>query len=354
MGSGKPADAKRQQEQALEEMENALAELEKEKRRVESLPPEVLEQLAKEQRRSRDKSLDLIEEMKQAPKGKQDGEQPNGGQADQQEQKQPGQQQMSEAEQAQNQAAENMEQGDSDQAQENQKQAEKKMKEALEEIEDRLSQLREETNEEKLARLEARFQEMFDRQQTASAMTIEIEDKRANLGRLRHRDQLLILRLATEELDIRELAQQAYDVLLEDGTSIVFPEVVQDMRADLETSATMLQSDKTDQYTQLVQKEIETAILDLLDALKEAQKKKDGGGGGGGGGQGGKKPLLKQSAELKILRMRQSRLNRRTRKLEALQEQPGMKATIDAEINEAAKMQKKILDMTDNIMKKIQ
>ena len=350
LGSGKPTDAKRQQQQALDEMKDALSELEKEKRRIESLPPEVLEQLAREQRRNRDKTLDLIEEMKKAPKGKSEDESGGEGQKPQQA---PGQQKMSEAQQAQNGAADKMENNDSDGAQEQQKQAEEKMKEALEEIEDRLSQLREETNEEKLARLEARFKEMLERQKEASALTIEIEDKRANLGVVHHRDQLLILRLATEELEIRELAQQAYDVLLEDGTSIVFPEVVQDIRGDLESAATLLQDDKTDQFTQLLQKEIETGIADLLDALKEAQKKKDG-GGGGQGGQGGKQPLLKQSAELKILRMRQRRLNRRTSKLEMMKNQPGLQQRIEGEISEAADMQAKILEMTENIMNKQQ
>ena len=350
LGSGKPTDAKRQQQQALDEMKDALSELEKEKRRIESLPPEVLEQLAREQRRNRDKTLDVIEEMKKAPKGKSEDESGGEGQKPQQA---PGQQKMGEAQQAQNNAADKMENNDSDGAQEQQKQAEEKMKQALEEIEDRLSQLREETNEEKLARLEARFKEMLDRQKEASALTIEIEDKRANLGVVHHRDQLLILRLATEELEIREVAQQAYDVLLEDGTSIVFPEVVQDIRGDLESAATLLQEDKTDQFTQLLQKEIETGIADLLDALKEAQKKKDG-GGGGGGGQGGKQPLLKQSAELKILRMRQRRLNRRTSKLEMMKNQPGLQQRIEGEISEAADMQAKILEMTENIMNKQQ
>ncbi len=354
LGSGKPADAKRQQQQALDKLKEALADLKKEKRRIESLPPEAMAQLAREQRRSRDKTLDLIKEMKQAPKSKQ--EDASGGESGQPTPQQtPGQQQMEQAQQAQNQAAEKMEDSNTQEAQQQQQQAEQKMKEALEEIEDRLSQLREETNEEKLARLEARFQEMLNRQREASALTVEIEDKRANLGIIHHRDQLLILRLATEETEIRELAQQAYDVLLEDGTSVVFPEVVQDIRVDLESASKLLQEDKTDQYTQLVQKEIETGIADLLDALKEARKKKNGGGGAGGqGGQGGKTPLLKQSAELKILRMRQRRLNRRTSKLEKIKKRPGMDEKIDDEIRDAAVMQEKILEMTENIMNKQQ
>ena len=347
LGSGKPADAKRQQEKALGELEKALSELEKAKRRIESLPPEILEQLAKEQRRNRDKTMDIVKAMEKAPQAKK-SENDEGGKG--QQPQQPGQQPMEQAGQAQQKAADNMQQNDSDQAQEQQKQAEKKMEQALEEIEERLSQLREETNEEKLARLEARFRKMLDRQNIASVMTIEIEDKRSNLGQIRLRDELLILRLATEELEIRELGQQAYDLLLEDGTSIVFPEVVQDLRTELASAADLLQAQKTDAYTQLVQKEIETTIQDLLDALKKIQQEKKGGGGGGGGG--GKQPLLKKSAELKILRMRQRRLNRRTKKLEIMREEPAMMEAVEKEISDAAAMQKKILEMTDNILKK--
>ena len=348
LGSGKPADAKRQQEKALDELEKALSELEKEKRRIESLPPEILEQLAKEQRRNRDKTMDIVKAMEKAPKAKK-SEDDAGGEG--QKPKQPGQEQMKQAGDAQQKAADNMQQDNPEQAEKEQKQAEQKMEKALEEIEERLSQLREETNEEKLARLESRFREMFDRQNIASVMTIEIEDKRSNLEQIRLRDELLILRLATEELEIRELGQQAYDLLLEDGTSSVFPEVVQDLRVELASAANLLQSQKTDPYTQLVQKEIEITILDLLDALKKAKQEAKKGGGGGGGG-GGKQPLLKKSAELKILRMRQRRLNRRTKKLEIMREQPGMVEVVEKEISDAATMQMKILEMTDTILKK--
>ena len=99
-------------------------------------------------------------------------------------------------------------------------------------------------------------------------MTIELDDKRSNLGKIRRHDQLLLLRLATEEGQIKELGQQAYDLLIEDGTSVVFPEVVSDLKSDLEKVSEMLQEEKTAQYTQLVQKEIETTIEDLIDALK--------------------------------------------------------------------------------------
>ena len=50
--------------------------------------------------------------------------------------------------------------------------------------------------------------------------------------------------------------------------------------------------------------------------------------------------------------MRQRRLNRRTKKLEIMREQPAMAEAVEKEIIDAAAMQKKILEMTDNILKK--
>ena len=322
--------------------------MKKEKRRIESLPPEALKDLADKQRRTRDKAMELVEKMNDAPKSKQEGDQ---GQESGSQQT-PGQQQMEAASESMKQAAKNLDDGNTDQAQNDQKQAQQKMEEALDEIEERLNQLREETREEKLARLEARFREMYDRQKVASAMTIDLDDKKVNLGPLNRRDQLLLLRVATDELEISEVGQQAYDLLLEDGTSVVFPEALQDLRADLDRVAALLYEEQTNRLTQLLQKEIEAGILDLLDSLEEAKNEEESSGGGGGGGGGGDQPLLKKSAELKILRMQQQRLNRRTRRVEQLRGGDVPDETLDREVNQSAETQIKLLEMTERLMEK--
>ena len=345
LGSARAEEAAKDQQKALDNLEKARAELKKEKRRIESLPPEALKDLADKQRRTRDKAIDLVEKMNDAPKSKEGDEGQEPGQ-----QQTPGQQQMEEAGESMKQAAGNLDEGDTDQAQKDQKQAQKQMEEAIDEIEERLNQLREETREEKLARLEARFREMYDRQKVASAMTIDLDDKKVNLGALNRREQLLLLRIATDELDISEVGQQAYDLLLEDGTSVVFPEALQDLRTDLDRVAAMLYEEQTNRLTQLLQKEIEAGILDLLDSLEEAKKESESGGGGGGGG--GDQPLLKKSAELKILRMQQQRLNRRTRRVDQLRGSDVPDATLDREVNQAAETQIKLLEMTERLMEK--
>ncbi|MEZ6096233.1 MAG: hypothetical protein R3C03_18740 [Pirellulaceae bacterium] len=270
LASGKSEDAKRQQEQAIDEMEKAKLELEKEKRRIASLPPDALERLAQEQRRLRDKAMDVAKQMKEAPKPSNQDKQ--GEQGASQQQQQPGQDSMQQAGDSMQKAAGEMEEQDNEQAQREQKEAERKLQKALEEIEERLSQLREETREEKLKRLEARFNEMFERQKVASLMTRELDDKTNALGSLERRDELVLLRLATEEAEIRELGQQAYDLLLEDGTSSVFPEVVQNLHDDLMRASELLSQKRTDKLTQLVQREIESALKELLEALKRRRR----------------------------------------------------------------------------------
>ena len=332
-------------------MNEALEKLEKEKRRIESLPPEVLEQMAEDQRRLRDKAMEVAEKIEKSPAAKPNDDQQASDQAGQK----PGQQAMQDAGQAQQQAAEQMQEQDAEGAEENQQQAQNKMKQAIDEIEERLAQLKDETREEKLARLEARFKEMLERQRATSAVTIEIDDKRAVLKTLQTRDQLLMFRMANDESELNESAQQAYDLLLEDGTSFVFPEVVADLQEQLTNAAKLLSNEKTGAYTQLVQQEIESTISDLIDALKQAQNAGSGGGGGGGGGGGEKseQPLLKKSAELKVLRIQQLRLNRRTKKIDQLKGQPDMDASVILkEQQAAAEFQAKLIEMTDQILEK--
>ncbi|MCE2791273.1 MAG: hypothetical protein LW697_02340, partial [Blastopirellula sp.] len=240
LASGKAEDAQRQQEQALEELKAAREALDKERRRIASLPPEAMKEMSQTQRRTKDKAMELAKKMAEAPKPK-GGDDQSGSQG----KKQPGQKGVQEAGDQMQKAANDLNEQDAQQAERKQREAEKDLQQALDEIEERLNQLREETREEKLKRLEARFREMLERQQVASVMTIELFDKQTSGQDFGRRDELVLLRLATEEEEISELGQQAYDLLLEDATSIVFPEVVNDLQADLKRASQLLAEAKT-------------------------------------------------------------------------------------------------------------
>ena len=63
-------------------------------------------------------------------------------------------------------------------------------------------------------------------------------------------------------------------------------------------------------------------------------------------------PLLKKSAELKVLRIQQLRLNRRTKKVEQMRGPADLEEVLDKESLEAAQLQQKLLEMTETIMEK--
>jgi hypothetical protein len=244
----------------------------------------------------------------------------------------------------------------------------KELEEALKEIEERLAQLREETQVEKLAKLEARFREMLAVQKELSAKTFVIDKKKTdNMGQLARSDRNALKSLGEDERGLAIIkqdgqpdrvplafrAQQALEIILDDGTSVVFPDVVEQLRDDLVTVGTLLADNlRTDNYTQAMQKEVETTLEELIDALQKAQKQKEGGGGGGGGG-GGNEPLLPGSAELKLLRAAQLRVNRRTTSLEAARPETGeFDNVLKQEVQKVSERQADIGEMTLRILER--
>ncbi|MEC8159936.1 MAG: hypothetical protein VX111_02310, partial [Planctomycetota bacterium] len=351
LSGGEAEEAKENQQQALNALNEAVEELKKERERIANLPPEATEALAEEQLETRDRTAQLDDQMKNAPSaspteaGESSSSQPS-----------PGQSQIAKAQQQMQNAANRLQNQDAEGANREQNEAIKNLNDALEEIEDRLSQLKEETQEEKLARLEARFTEMLARQQVVSAQTLELDEKQIATGTLRRSDRLALAKLAAEENALAEMSQEAYDLLVEDGTSVVFPRIVEDLKTDLQQCADGLKKQRTDSLTQLVQSEVETTLEELISALQRAQKEKqenDEGGGSSGGGGGGNQPLLPPSAELKALRSAQMRVNRRTKQVDQLREVITTDPQIRAEIQNLFGRQAKIVEMTDEMIEKM-
>ena len=351
LSGGEAEEAKENQQQALNALNEAVEELKKERERIANLPPEATEALAKEQLETRDRTAQLDDQMKTAPSAA-----PTEAGESSSSQSSPGQSRIAKAQQQMQNAANRLQNQDAEGANREQNEAIKNLNEALEEIEDRLSQLKEETQEEKLARLEARFTEMLARQQVVSAQTLELDEKQIATGTLRRSDRLTLAKLAAEENALAEMSQEAYDLLVEDGTSVVFPRIVEDLKTDLQQCADGLKKQRTDSLTQLVQSEVETTLEELISALQRAQKEKqenDEGGGSSGGGGGGNQPLLPPSAELKALRSAQMRVNRRTKQVDQLREVITTDPQIRAEIQNLFGRQAKIVEMTDEMIEKM-
>jgi hypothetical protein len=158
--------------------------------------------------------------------------------------------------------------------------------------------------------------------------------------------------VAKEEGALAEAAQQALEIIIDDGTSVVFPDVVEQVRDDLLAVKQLLDAAKTDAYTNTLQKEIETTLEELIEALQQAQQQKEGSGGGGGGG-GSEPPLLPNSAELKLLRAAQMRINRRTAAIETARPKAApLPENLKTDAETIARRQAEIAEMTIRILER--
>ena len=84
--------------------------------------------------------------------------------------------------------------------------------------------------------------------------------------------------------------------------------------------------------------------------MQQAQQQKQGSGGGGGGGQ---EPLLPNSAELKLLRSAQFRINRRTTALDQSRPKGGpLDDVLKGETRKIAERQLEIAEMTVRILER--
>jgi hypothetical protein len=364
---GKGKAAQQDEALALANLERALADLKGESQRIASLPPEAFEKLAKKQDDIAGQTNQLEQKMQAAAQqaaGGQDGANAEAGKP------QPGQQKLQQAQKSMQQASGGLRKQDPSDASRQEAKAIRELEDALQEIEERLAQLREETQLEKLARLEARFRDMLSIQQRLTAQTQSLDKKRSESGgELARSDRNTLRAIGDEERRMEAVrseteskdrglagkAQQALDIIIDDGTSVVFPDIVEQLRDDLISVGNLLADNlRADQYTVTLQKEVETTLEELIEALQQLQQQRQSSGGGGGGG-GGQEPLLPNSAELKLLRFAQLRINRRT---VALDQARPHNAPLDdvhkGETQKIAERQSEIAEMTVRILERAQ
>ena len=92
------------------------------------------------------------------------------------------------------------------------------------------------------------------------------------------------------------------------------------MREDLQTLQKRLTKLRAGSYTQQIQQDVIATLKELIQVIQEERDRRDGGGEGGEPGEGGNdnQDLLPTSAELKMLKALQLRVNRRTNRFERL------------------------------------
>ena len=130
------------------------------------------------------------------------------------------------------------------------------------------------------------------------------------------------VQLAQMEDALAAEADKILEILREEGTTVVIPDVVEDMKADLEAIAARLRKLDAGSYTQQIQKDVMETLRELIEVIKEELEKRQGGQQGNGDGQEGDQDenLLPTSAELKMLKSLQVRVNKRTTQFDRLLE----------------------------------
>ena len=165
-----------------------------------------------------------------------------------------------------------------------------------------------------LAMLEARFRKMLQMQQEVYEGTLRL-DKVPSAERT-HNHEIESSRLSGKQSQIVVEVDKALLVLREDGSAIAFPEAVEQIREDMQQVVQRLAQTKVGQVTQNIEEDIITALQEMIDALKKAQKdlenKKKPPGQPPPPGQQQDPPLVDVLAELKMIRALQMRVNTRT------------------------------------------
>jgi hypothetical protein len=199
---------------------------------------------------------------------------------------------------------------------ERQREALKELEQAKAELERVLRQLREEELERTLTQLAARFRKMLEWQNAVYEGTVRID--RVPPAQRDHDDEIEAARLSRQETQIVHEADKALLLLREDGTSVAFPEAVEQMRDDMQQVTERLAAVKVDAITQGLEQDIITALEETIAALEKAiedlEKARTPQGQSPPAGQPPEPQLVDKLAELKMIRSLQMRIYQRTQR----------------------------------------
>ncbi len=241
-----------------------------------------------------------------------DGQSDEDGAAQPQEQN-PARQRIEAAQQRMREAQQRLEEAEREGAVQEQERAREELEAAKAELERILRQLREQEVERMLALLEGRFRKMLVAQVRIYEDTVRLdkipEDEKDS------RVPIPAGRLANQQRKLVVEADRALSLLLEEGSSIAFPETVSQMRDDMQQVSERLEAANVGLVTQGIEEDIIASLEEMIEALQKAQQDmeqqrmnpsempmadpQD-------------QPLVDTIAELKMIRALQMRVNTRT------------------------------------------
>jgi hypothetical protein len=233
--------------------------------------------------------------------------------------KTPGRNEIEAARRAMRQAEEELKRLEGKKGMERQDEAIRKLAEARAQLEKILRQLRQEEQQIILASLEARFATMLVKQLQIHVDTVALSKTPTNAWTVKHFGRAR--ELSVEEATIADEAAKALKLLKEEGSSVAFPQGVEQVRDDMLTISTRLSGNEVGTFTQSVERDVIESLEEMVTALQneiEKRQKQDENRRQQRGqrGQGDEeKQLVQDLAELKMLRSLQFRVNRRTKEI---------------------------------------
>jgi hypothetical protein len=223
---------------------------------------------------------------------------------------------LRDAQQQMEQARKELDEAERKGAVERQREALRALEQAKAELERILRQIREEELERTLTQLAARFKKMLEWQVAVYEGTARL-DKVPQAER-DHDDEIEAAKLGRQEAQILHEADKALLLLREEGSSVAFPEIVEQMRDDMRDVVARLAEFKVDQMTQTLEEDIiaalEETIAALEKAIKDLEKQRTPPGQQPAAGQPTEPPLVDKLSELKMIRALQMRINKRTQR----------------------------------------
>jgi hypothetical protein len=213
-------------------------------------------------------------------------------------------------------AQKKLDEAERDGAAEKQREALKDLELAKAELERVLRQLREEEMERTLTQLAARFRRMLELQVAVYDGTVRLD--RVPEADRDHDDEIESARLSRQESQIVQEADKSLLLLHEDGSSVAFPEALEQMRDDMRQVAEWLSAVKVGELTQGVEQDIiaalEETIAALEKAIKDLEKNRTRPGQSPPAGESAEPELVNKLAELKMIRSLQARIYQRTQR----------------------------------------
>ncbi|RLS55104.1 MAG: hypothetical protein DWH91_10185 [Planctomycetota bacterium] len=228
-----------------------------------------------------------------------------------------GRQDLDQAQDSMQRAIEELEKKSRESAGEEQERALRELEKLKAKLEEILRQRREEEKELYLAMLEVRFQKMLKVQLQINGETTRLDKIPEKERNPAHFDKCN----AASQLQQGNVtdADKTLALLKEEGSSVAFPEAVEQMRDSMEMIATRLTRADTDSTTQLLEQivveTLEEIILALQKELESQRQKKNQPPQKSQQGQPQDQKLVNQLAELKMIRSLQNQVNRVTKQI---------------------------------------